>query len=337
MVFQDPGGLVVGRAGAPQERLGDRPVVERGGAQQVGDEFLAGGVKERVGAGVGVAVGADERVGELQRAAVRGHVAERVPPPAGLPAGELFGVEVPDLAGLLADQAGGGVAGRACWRSRTRRRVPRGAWGSRGWRSCRAAGPRCRTAGPPRSRYSGWPSLTARAIGRPSWAMLKRLAVARAFARETGWMSRPRPIIGAARSAWLRRDPLRASPMRAAQRPRARCTPLAMAAIAVAAGGQRVLPSASSSASDSGATGGGRCQRSSRAPSCTAAVADDHDQRRRARGRRRSAARTLASRWRAGERDSSRSAPRPWRARRGGCLGARACWCRAAAARSASA
>ena len=70
---------------------------------------MAGGVEERVGARVGVAVGADERVGELQRAAVRGDVAERVPPPAWLSAGELFGVEVPDLSGLLADEAGGGV------------------------------------------------------------------------------------------------------------------------------------------------------------------------------------------------------------------------------------
>ena len=109
VLFENPGGLVVVGAGAPQQRLGDRPIVERRGAQQVGDQLLAGGVKERVGSRVGVAVGAHERVGQLQRPAVGGHVGERVPPPGRLAAREPLGIEVPHLPEVFAQQAGGGV------------------------------------------------------------------------------------------------------------------------------------------------------------------------------------------------------------------------------------
>ena len=86
VLFENAGGLVVVGAGAPQQCLGDRPVIERRGAQQVGDQLLAGGVKERVRPRVGVAVGAHERVGQLEGPAVGGHVGERVPPPGGLAA-----------------------------------------------------------------------------------------------------------------------------------------------------------------------------------------------------------------------------------------------------------
>ena len=95
VVLQDARGLVVVRARRPQERLRDRPLGERGRAQQVTDEFLAGGVEERVRARVRIAVGADERVGQLERATIGGDVGERVPPPVGLARGELLGIEVP--------------------------------------------------------------------------------------------------------------------------------------------------------------------------------------------------------------------------------------------------
>ena len=120
--------------------------------------------------------------------------------------------------------------------------------------------------------YSGWPLLTARATGRPSCWTPKRLAVARALARDTGCTSRPRPITCAARSACVRRDLPRTSEITTTTAIRS-SRPPPIARSDVAAGGQPVLPSASSSTSARGSTGGGWRQWSMLAPSCTAASA----------------------------------------------------------------
>ena len=202
VVLQDARGLVVVRARRPQERLRDRPLSERGRAQQVTDELLAGRVKERVRARVRIAVGADERVGQLERAAIGGDVGERVPPPVGLARGELLGIEVPHPPLPLAQAAGGGVQ-VGLVRGRERRARCRQHGGDRARAGLAfAAAPRCRTACPPTwhtaadRRRSLWRSATPAA---------RRRIAQRSLARSG---ATPRARCGRYRATWLR-DPRR--------------------------------------------------------------------------------------------------------------------------------
>ena len=82
VLAQDADRLVVAGVGDPQVGLLDRAAGERGGQQQRGDDLLALGVKERVGARLRVVVGGGEDVGEVGGLDLVGDIRERVPPPA---------------------------------------------------------------------------------------------------------------------------------------------------------------------------------------------------------------------------------------------------------------
>lgn len=81
VLTQNVDGGLVGRARQPRVDVGDRPMIERGGEQEAGQEVLAGRVEVGIGLGARIAAARREVLGQARGLHLVGDVGERVPPP----------------------------------------------------------------------------------------------------------------------------------------------------------------------------------------------------------------------------------------------------------------